>query len=48
MQQNNIILFKWHLTPGSRSYSDLVDTWADSVYTQQLVLKPLWKAAWVM
>jgi len=26
-------------TPGSRSYSDLVDTWANSVCIHQLVLK---------
>jgi len=27
-------------TPGSRSYSDLVDTWADSVCIYQLLLRP--------
>jgi len=27
-------------TPGSRSYSDLLDTWADSVCTHQLVSRP--------
>ena len=32
-------------TPGSRSYSELVDTWADSVYIHQLILKPHSKAA---
>jgi len=32
-------------TPGSRSYSDLVDTWADSVCIYQLVLRPCSKSA---
>ena len=32
-------------TPGSRSYSDLVDTWADSVCIHQLVLRPCPKSA---
>ena len=27
-------------TPGNRSYSDLLDTWADSVCIHQLILKP--------
>jgi len=32
-------------TPGSRSYSDLVDTWADSICIHQLVLRPCSKSA---
>jgi len=31
-------------TPGSKSYSDLVDTWADCLH-HQLVFKPHSKAA---
>ena len=31
-------MFKWHPHPGSRSYSDFVDTWADSVCIHQLIL----------
>jgi len=35
-------------TPGSRSYSDLMDTWADSVCIHQFILKPCSKAACIM
>jgi len=31
-------------TPGSRSYFDLMDTWADSLCIHQLVLKPCSKS----
>ena len=35
-------------TLGNRSYSDLLDTWTDSVCIHQLVLKPHSKAACIM
>ena len=34
--------------PGGKSYSDLLDTWADSVCIHQLVLTPHSKAACIM
>jgi len=35
-------------THGSRSYTDLLDTWADSVCIHQLVVKPRSKAVCIM
>jgi len=35
-------------TPSSRSYSDLVDTWADPVCIHQVVLRPRSMAACVI
>jgi len=35
-------------TPGSWSYSDLVDTWADSVCIHQLLLNPWSKAVCII
>jgi len=43
------ILFKsGNRTPGSRFYSDLVDTWADSACIHQLVFKPCSKSTSTM
>jgi len=42
------LLSSGNRTPGSRSYSDLVDTQADSVCIHQLVLKPQSKATCIM
>ena len=41
-------LTKWHHTPCSRPYSDLVDDWADFVCTPQLTLKSCSKAVTVL
>jgi len=35
-------------TPGSRSYSDILDAWADSVCIHWLILKPRSKAACII
>jgi len=49
---NLALLFVWVLSgnqiSGGRSYSDLLDTWADSVSIHQLILKPRSKAACIM
>ena len=48
-KSNNFILVSsGNCAPGSRSYSDLADTWTDSVHIPQLVLKPCSKAACIM
>ena len=45
MQESYPYCSSGNCTPGSRSYSDLVDTWADFVCIHQLVLRPCPKSA---
>jgi len=42
------ITSRFNCTPGSRSYTDLVDTWTDSTCIHQLVFELHSKAAYVM
>ena len=42
------IITSGNRTPGSRSYSDLVDTWEESVCIHQLLLEPCAKSASTM
>jgi len=43
--KSEVIITSGNHTPGSWSYSDLVDDWEDSVRIHQFILKPRSKAA---